>query len=46
MLCTLSTLTEGEDGTDSLSDAQLQNALDRLEEEAKLRKVAQPSSLA
>jgi hypothetical protein len=37
----MSTLTEGEDDTDSLSDAQLQIALDKLEEESKQRKMAQ-----
>ena len=32
-------------GTDSLSDAQLQTALDRLEKESKLRKVAQRAAI-
>jgi hypothetical protein len=41
----MSTWTEGEDDTDSLSDAQLQTALDRLEEESKLRKVAQRAAI-
>ena len=36
----MSTLTEGEDDPESLSGAQLQNALDQLGEEAKQQKVA------